>query len=70
MSPRSNLSIMNSLIVSKDTDGLENFLAYCDTKEQVLKSYIDSYGIKELKYLSKEFRSKGLQQKVEIVCEY
>lgn len=70
MSPRSNLSIMNSLIISKNSGGLEEFLAYCDTKDQVLKSYIDSYGMNELINISKEFRSKALQQKIEIVCEY
>jgi len=69
MSPRSNISVMNTLINSKDSDGLERFLSYCDTKEQVLRSYIESYGMSELVEIAKEFKAKALQQKIEIICE-
>jgi len=69
MSPRSNLSVMSDLIAANDSNGLEKFLSYCDTKEQVLKSYIESEGTTQLQFLSKGFKAKALQQKIEIICE-
>jgi hypothetical protein len=65
----SNLNIMSNLITSKDSDGLEKFLSYCDQREQILKDYIEQYGSVELQNISKEFRAKVLQQKIEIICE-
>lgn len=69
MSIKNNIAVINNLVNSNDPAKLEKFLSYCDTRDELIRSYIKSNGSSELLNLCKEFKAKGLREKINITCD-
>jgi len=65
------LSNYDELIISVDsydTKRFENLLAYSDCRNELVNKYIQSFGIKNIRKITKNVQAKALKNELEKIC--